>query len=352
MKILFRCDSSTSIGTGHIIRCLTLATSLEASGHTALFVCRNLDGNIINLIEEKQFKVISLPAPSAPFESKNLYDQWRAVPLNQEITELRAIIERENPQWIVVDHYGLPVEWETNFRNQNTRIFVIDDIFREHRCDALLDQNFHFDHSKKLNTNEEAKLFLGPRYALLSNQFLKVSPSVKSSNEVKQTLVFFGGTDPQGETLRFIKIIKKNHLSGNFQILAGSSNPHLNEITHETSQSNNMTLIIQTKNMSELMNSSDLFIGAGGSTSWERCYLGLPSIIVSIAENQEVFSENLAKADCQIYLGPTNRIDENDYLKAIKMITENAGLREKLSFNSLNLQVGTLTKELVNFFDE
>lgn len=348
-KILIRCDSSILIGSGHLTRCLNLAISLREYGFELSFACRYLEGNLIKLLEEKQFKVIALKAPESTI-SGSIYDKWRGVSLESEISEFSAICHQYQPEWVIVDHYGLSIEWEKCVKGLGIKLFVIDDIFRTHYCDALLDQNFHLEHESKLNLeNKDTVKFLGPRYTLLSDQFRTTPIPHRTFENVENVLVFFGGTDPDGETLNFLNSImgKTNY---KFQIVVGQSNPHIPEIKVLCSKDSNFYLHVQISNMAELMVRSDIFIGAGGSTTWERCFLGLPAICVTIAENQVEISNSLQEAGIHVYLGKSGEISKEIYIESLNSLSKNSELQKQFSHNSLALGVGSLTNHIYDLF--
>lgn len=350
MKVLFRCDSSLLIGTGHVMRCLTLASLLREEGHEVLFVTRRLEGNIIVSIEEKQFKVIPLPAPESPYFSLSQYDNWRAVPLEQEIGEMHEILRAEEVDWIVVDHYGLPKEWEIQMKKTGPCLMVIDDIFRDHACDAFLDQNFHPDHEAKLLFKPPEYTYLGPRYALLSEQFRAISPKNKLQHHVGRILAFFGGTDPTRETLRFLKIFSGMRYSIPLTVVVGRTNPHIPALQEYIKKMSGSELIIQTKEMAALMDSADLFVGAGGSITWEKAYLGLPSLTIAIADNQVEFSRNLHEKGVHLFLGLAQEVSNALYEQSLRKIIEDDDLRKTMSSGCRDLEVGSRTYELAELF--
>ena len=114
-KILIRCDSSLRIGTGHVMRCLSLAQKLHMNGYSIVFACRILNGNIIRTIEERQFKVHLLPlAKDIPPDECS---SWREVSFAQEVKDFGNVLKKENPAWVIVDHYDLNIDWELQFQD-------------------------------------------------------------------------------------------------------------------------------------------------------------------------------------------------------------------------------------------
>lgn len=350
MKILIRVDSSYLMGTGHIIRCLTLAELLRKRGKTVTFVSRILDGNIISLIEEKQFKVIKLDPPSS-IVLGDQYDKMRGVELSKEIQEMISVLNAVSPDWVIVDHYGLSIEWEDSIRSWGVKLFSIDDLLRKHNCDAILDQNFHIHPNVYKDLVPLNSLhFVGQEYALLNSNFFETLPRKRDFNSIREILIFFGGTDPSGETLKCVEALEELD-QFHFHVVVGKSNPSLIEIKKICSRLSNFTLHIQIDYMSKLMNQVDLYIGSGGTITWERCYLGLPGICISVAENQTQIAELLGAKLVHKYLGESKNISKNDYKKSLMILIKHPLEVETYSSNSLKLNIGTHISKVLEIFN-
>ena len=347
-KILVRCDSSFKIGTGHVMRCLSLAHLIRTNKSLEVtFVCRELEGNIINLIEEKQFKVVRLPKGEA--SSADLYEDWRGISLDKEITQFKVILNELRPIWVIVDNYSLSDVWESAVLEMGIKILAIDDIQRSHNCQVLLDQNYYEDPTKTYPDlqSRSVQKFIGPQFALLSQSFLDQKPISKKIKNLKSILCFFGGTDPSRETIKYLNVIPKfKNIS--FNVVIGEKNPDLEKIVKECKQLPNAQLHIQTLRMAELMNLSDLFIGSGGSITWERCYLGLPGVSVAVAENQVDICKNLATIKAHLYLGKAQDLTAVDYEKCIESFLQNTELLNIYSKKALELKVATRTIEVLH----
>lgn len=170
MQIVFRVDSATQIGSGHLMRCLTLATALREKGATCAFVCRSHPNNLIALLRQKGFTVYELPQGTEPRSSDDL-----GVPLEVDAQQTQTLLEKLGQvDWLVVDHYGIDANWERFLRPWVKRIFVIDDLAdRPHDCDVLLDQNYtHRQDRYDGLVPAHCSLLLGPQYALLRSEFI------------------------------------------------------------------------------------------------------------------------------------------------------------------------------------
>lgn len=333
MKIVFRCDSSFTIGSGHLVRCLNLAHLLKGE---IIFICRNLSGNINSRVIQNQFKLIELPdIPKYSVEEKIV-----------EIEEVEPYLSSQKPDLIIVDHYGLDEEWEMAAKNWAKKVAAIDDLWRKHHADIILDQNFRASTPRNY-IQSKAKLFLGPHYCLLSEVFLSMSPPLRSHFNIQKILVFFGGSDLEGMTLKLLNIAISQFKDINWNIVVGEQNQELSKIKEISKNQPNIELHINTTEMAELMKQSDLFVGAGGTTSWERAKLGLPSIVISIAKNQEQVCEELKRIGVIIYLGSSSSVTEKKILKEIKKLISFKDKRKLLSQSSIKLEVSSKINEFI-----
>ncbi|MGI2296569.1 UDP-2,4-diacetamido-2,4,6-trideoxy-beta-L-altropyranose hydrolase [Paenibacillus sp. GXUN7292] len=338
MKIAIRVDSATMMGSGHVMRCLTLAERLRKAGAEVVFVCRNLLGNIAEVIEERGFEV-HIILPSSYPETDTVDEFLNILKLHSEpdLENTREVLGHYGKfDWIIVDHYALDKRWESGVRSFTKKIFVIDDLAnRIHDCDLLLDQNFYDNPSDRYKglIPQQCNVLLGPEYLLLREEFQTVIKKAYIRNgQVKRILVFFGGSDPTRETEKTIVAIKKlNRPDIFFDIVVGNSNLHKDKIHKLCTELPNTQYYCQITNMAELMNKADLAIGAGGSTTWERCFLGLPALIIILAENQRQGIEQLATTGAVINLGYHNEITSDLLLEKIKNTIERPDMLRSMS---------------------
>ena len=147
MNVIIRVDSSITIGSGHVLRCLTLADNIRAEGGECYFICRNHSGNLAKLIEDKGYTVHLLPAPSSKIEvleyEVSSCHKWLGASWLEDAVDCSSILSTYQVDWLVVDHYALDYRWESHLRNRARKIMVIDDLAdRSHICDVLLDQTY------------------------------------------------------------------------------------------------------------------------------------------------------------------------------------------------------------------
>ncbi|MCK5541068.1 MAG: UDP-2,4-diacetamido-2,4,6-trideoxy-beta-L-altropyranose hydrolase [Desulfobacterales bacterium] len=305
MNTLIRVDSSLTIGTGHLMRCLTLANALNEQGHNVHFVCRDLKGNSNRFVVDHGHTLHLLPTPKEEFVSQpedTTHAMWLEVQWQQDHKETFRIIQNISDQinWLIVDNYALDYRWESALRQYVKSTMVIDDLAdRKHDCDMLLDQNYYSNSNTRYAgvVPFTCRRFLGPKYAILRPEFLQERQNLpQRDDKVQRILVFFGGVDPSNETgkaLKAIEILDNSDL--NVDVVIGSSNPNKSDILDQCQNMPYVTCHEHVENMAQFMVKADLAIGAGGATTWERCCLGLPSIIEILAENQTAIAEGIEK---------------------------------------------------------
>lgn len=301
MRIAIRVDASLNIGSGHVMRCLTLANALRERGVDSHFICRAHPGNLFDLIESKGFDVTQLPAGAPEFKPTlttgappTTHATWLGVGWEADAEDTHKAMGSTRPDWLIVDHYALGRRWEQSLRSHCDRMMVIDDLAdREHDCDLLLDQNLgrnSLDYEALVPAT--CTVFTGPGYALLRPEFAALrdySLARRKSPQLWNILITMGGMDPSNATGQVLEAIKQSSLSSQCRIIVvmGPLAPWLKEIRIQAqSMAQACEVRVAVDNMAELMADSDLAIGAGGGTAWERCTLGLPALTLVLASNQ------------------------------------------------------------------
>lgn len=312
MRLLFRADASTTIGAGHVVRCATLSRQLLQAGHAVRFLCRSDTGNLNAWLESEGFEVRPLP-PDMPDESA-------------DAAACLAVLGGENADWLVVDHYRLGLAWETLMAPAVGRILAIDDVARAHACDLLLDQNvLNPRHARyPAHIPSHCSLLLGTAFALVRPEFskLRVASLRRRQGKLARLLVCMGGSDMENETSKVLAGLALNPLPGlHVDVVIGSGNPHRAEVEIACARLPNAHLHVQTAQMAELMAAADCAINAGGSTTWERCTLGLPGIVTVDADNQVEIAQAVHRAGGQRNLGWYTHLRAEDYARAIADLT-------------------------------
>lgn len=311
MKVVIRADASLRIGTGHIVRCRTLARELRERGAEILFICRAHEGHQISMLENLGFKVGVLPQPAGTVAAEDEYAQWLGTSQGQDAAETGANLADGRADCLVVDHYALDEAWEGRMRPYASRILAIDDLAnRHHDCDLLLDQNAGADSNARYSgmLPENCRTLFGPRFALLAPEFRSLEARIRS--DVKRVLVFFGGVDVDNITEIALDALSRSDLAHlQLDIVVGVTNPHRQRLEVKSRKRGGATVWGPQPHLADLMRDADLAIGAGGTTTWERMCAGLPSIVISIAENQRHACEVLGKDDLIVYAGTSGSVD-------------------------------------------
>lgn len=300
LNIAFRVDSSFDIGIGHVMRCLTLAQKItQKMNANVTFFSRKNDGCINTKIKELGFKLCEMVEPIDDFQSDLQHGRWLGNTIKNDVKEF---IEKSNQQLfdlVIIDHYAIDKRWHNEVRNITKKIMVIDDLGdREHDCDFLLDQTFLCPHTKYLDkVPKYCELLLGTEYALLREEFL-IPPK---KNRQKNILLMFGGTDPDNLTIECLFNLKHTRYFQNINVVLNNSALHINSVKNFCKE-NSITLHISPKNIAELMSTSILAIGAAGTTSWERCAMGLPAVVIIQADNQRQIASALQNAKVISYI--------------------------------------------------
>lgn len=311
-------DASRDIGTGHVMRCLAVANEAKRRDWECIFVLRDPEDGIITYINSFDHRVKELISADCEETTDNTtaHGDWLPVSQTQDANETFEVICELDPDWIIVDHYALDATWLSIIEKPNAKILVIDDLGdRELICDVLVDQNLGASAEKyhgKLPSN--CQLLLGPTFALLRSEFKdwrERSLEGRLNRNVENILISMGGVDAGNYTLRTLIELTKSEYAKTcvFTVVIGSSYPHtdaLHEFVEETKL--RISVLSNVKNMAEIMSKSDLCIGAGGSTSWERCCLGLPTISFAIADNQIEIAKHLSQKKVAIFSDLSNLI--------------------------------------------
>lgn len=308
MNIAFRVDASSQIGTGHFMRCLTLADELKKRRAYIRFISRALPEYLQDMLAAKGHEVMLLQSRTGETSNDGLlHSHWLGTSQHADAQATIRALAGQFWDWLVVDHYALDVRWEAKLRQTAKNILIIDDLAdRDHDCDMLLDQNYYRDMNSRYSGKvpQHCKLLLGPGYALLRDEFRRLHEQVTPrTGPIKRILIFFGGMDVDNFTSRAIEALA---ITGNpdlhVDVVIGLQHPCGAQIESACTQ-HAFTCHVQTSRMAELMAGADLAIGAGGSASWERCCLGLPALLVSLADNQIAIAKALDSSGACIYLG-------------------------------------------------
>ncbi|MDT8384240.1 MAG: UDP-2,4-diacetamido-2,4,6-trideoxy-beta-L-altropyranose hydrolase [Gammaproteobacteria bacterium] len=305
MRVAFRVDASTTIGTGHVMRCLVLADELRRRGVATLFVCRNHHGNLGERIQERGHGIELLTASTAPVNGPEQemppHAAWLGVSWEQDCAETEHVLCAYGKwDWLVVDHYALDARWESHMKTLTRCVFVIDDLAdRPHECNLLLDQSYCGEYQDRYRELVPAhcQCLVGVSHVLLRPEFVEARRMMARRHDaVQRIMVNFGGVDQPGATEKALRVVR--HVvpdSVAVDVIAGSLNPRLKQIKALCDSGDNIRLHIDCQQMAVLMCQADLAIGCGGVTALERAYLGLVSLVTSNAVNQDQAVADMAQ---------------------------------------------------------
>jgi UDP-2,4-diacetamido-2,4,6-trideoxy-beta-L-altropyranose hydrolase len=320
-----RTDASLQIGSGHVMRCLTLAEALRGAGGTIAFITRNHLGNLNDYIKSKGFNVHSLPdrnESNLP-ESLSGYEKWLGVKQDQDAKDTIQALSGIRPDWLIVDHYALDARWEKYLANSYRRLMVIDDIAdRRHECDLLLDQNLFEDMPIRYQGKlpEKCIQLLGPRYALLQPDYPRLRTQAKPRKApLNHLLVFFGGADRYNLTGLTLSALEQiNTPFECVDVVISRQSPYYEKVKDLAVHSPKIQLHSDLPSLAPLMMKADLAIGAGGAANWERFCLGLPSLVITLAENQRPVNRDLYQMRLIEWIGDVETIQINYVSSAIE----------------------------------
>ena len=335
--IFIRVDSSTKIGYGHFMRCMALADTLQKNFEIN-FITRSLEGSLISDIQKKGFGIFRFYSNSEKINEKN--DAQKTISLIKKHSGSKNIL--------IVDNYQLSKKWETDVKPFVHKLIVIDDLSnRSHNCDLLIDQNLHTKVNglyKGLIPLNCVKL-IGPKFSMIRKEFRMMRKSVKPRTfPIKKILVSFGGSDIENQTLVALNSIKKMNGKINVDVVVGKANKCKKTLKIFCNKNKHFTYHEQIDNIADLMLSSDLSIGSSGSTTWERCCLGLPAIVSISSNDQRDIANSLSRKKCIINLGDVKKLKESSYINVITNLKKN-DLRN-MSKNSMSLVDGNGTQRI------
>jgi UDP-2,4-diacetamido-2,4,6-trideoxy-beta-L-altropyranose hydrolase len=320
VEIVFRADASLTIGSGHVMRCLTLAAALRDRQRASVsFLCRDQPGHLCDLIETRGFVVRRLTGavPASPAS-------WE-----HDAEETRAAIGSSGRRvdWLVVDHYGLDRRWAGTLRPLANRLMVIDDLAdRAHECDLLLDQNVIGGMLARYvgKVPETCTVLLGPTFAMLQPEYEELHGRTPArTGPVRRLFIFMSGGDAPnlaGRVLDVFLSLGRTDVEADVAVVAGS--PHSDALRRRAAAHANVRVHCGLPTLAPLMARADLAIGAAGATSWERLCLGLPALVVTMAGHQEPVAAELQRQGLVQWLGHHDQVTDATIRRALGALLE------------------------------
>jgi len=337
MKVLIRVDASTEIGTGHVMRCLALAQVLQDEGGEAIFVLATHAPNLESRLKSEGMKVVHLDVEMGSIE---------------DASETSALAHSCGCQWVVADGYHFLGECQRIIKDAGLSLLFIDDYgHAEHYyADFVLNQNVYAHEGFYQNRESYTKLLLGTKYALLRREFWQWQGWEREIPPVaRKILVTLGGADPDNVTLKVIQAFQEVTVEElEVVVVVGGSNPHYEKLLAAVEKSGvSIELRRNVTNMPELMAWADVAIAAGGSTNWELAFMGLPSLIIVLAENQRAISQKLGNMGVTLSLGEYHQQSLNKLTRTIWELLPALEQRQQMSKKGRKLVDGLGSQRVV-----
>ena len=329
---VFRCDASPSLGSGHVVRCHALADALREAGWTCTFASTPETAETVPALARSGHRLIELTDGACNPAS------------------LKAVLPH-GCDILVVDHYRLDAEFEVACRPWASRILAIDDLAdRRHDCDLLLDPTLGRKPADYVTlTPANCSMLLGPDFALLRPQFLAARAAAlerrKLQHAARRILVSLGGTDPSNLSLKVLRSITLSGVKASVDLVSCGAASHLHEL-HTLAASSPLEINLHTgvEDMAGLMTNADLAVGAAGTSAWERCTLGLPSLMLITADNQEGVAQSLVQAEAAVSMGPHETVTEQQLATEISALATDTHYLNKMATHAGGLCDGRGTQ--------
>jgi UDP-2,4-diacetamido-2,4,6-trideoxy-beta-L-altropyranose hydrolase len=332
VNLYIRADADSNIGAGHIMRCIALGQAWKDQGGEVTFISHCKSVALKERIQVEGFRFVSLD---------------HVCPDSSDLVNTLSILKNESSDqktWLVLDGYRFTTEYQKAIRDTGYYLLVIDDMNRLpfYHADILLNQNIHAP-DLKYRCDEDTTLLLGTHYVLLRKEFLKYQDFKREiPDRAQNILITLGGADPDNVTLKVIEALKLlDELHITVRIIVGPTNPHQETLRKAiVSVDFNAELLINPSNIPEMMAWADIAISCGGSTCWELALMGVPSIILVLAENQVAVAECLMNKKAIVNLGIFTKCSQELISYACKSLIDSSSTRASLSEQSIALISG------------
>jgi UDP-2,4-diacetamido-2,4,6-trideoxy-beta-L-altropyranose hydrolase len=300
VRIVIRVDASVFIGSGHVMRCLVLAKQLSSFGFEVIFATKPQKGDFLRYISQQGFVVLELNQSKKVITPSSSDDYLAWLQGSWEDDAKDFVLKTKSADLIIVDHYSLDVFWEREVSNKlHCKVIVIDDLVREHYADLIIDQTYGRKAEEYSLKNSKSIILVGSEFALVSPDFKDIRDKLDKEKNIenkKNILVSMGGIDSPNVTIKVLEKLAEIKVEElNVTVLLGEKSPHYKIIHEFCFNRANFNHIPFSDGMADLMSTQRIAIGAPGSTTWERACVGLPSILIPIADNQKVIAKNISQ---------------------------------------------------------
>jgi UDP-2,4-diacetamido-2,4,6-trideoxy-beta-L-altropyranose hydrolase len=366
LNVIIRADASLHIGSGHIMRCLVLADALKQKGHNVVFATRPQKGDLITFIKQRGFAIYKLPQPTHWLEPESTadYTAWLQMSEDDDAKNCAAIFKEfnqntdskagQNIDIVITDHYGIGAHWHQHIKSIfYCKVIAIDDLVRAHSADIIIDQTLLREPEEYVLLNPEAKALTGTQYAIINHDFIKHHLTQlnveKLLSDTPRILLSMGGIDAPNVTLQVLNVINNAFvIKPHITVLLSPRAPHYSQVNAFSQRHSAwITHLDFVDDMAQLMCEHDIGIGAPGATSWERACIGLPSIVIILAENQHTICQQLAKVNAVISVDLQDI--EDSFIPAYKQLLDDFQMMRK---NNLQLCDGQGIDRLMIIIEE
>ncbi|RJQ30471.1 UDP-2,4-diacetamido-2,4,6-trideoxy-beta-L-altropyranose hydrolase [Candidatus Parcubacteria bacterium] len=342
ISIFIRADSNSRIGIGHVLRCLAFAQAWQDEGVTARFIGRIDSSGLKERIIDEGFKFIPLCGSDlSNQEALKIKEIIEAYKSNDIEKESKPKSDSNRTVWIILDGYQFDTIYQKELKKFGYRILVMDDtaLHSEYYADIIVNQNFN---AKFLNYRSEShpSLLLGLEYATLLKNFRKFKDKQSSfSPKVKRILLSLGGSDSKNITSKIVQALNRCKISSFcVDIVVGPENLYIDEIRKVLiSALYRFRILIDVKNMPNLMSHADMAICSGGTTCRELLYMRVPSMVIITSKNQHEAVESLHGAGAILSLGCWKNLDIEAFSNLMSKFIQDVELRRKLHENAKKL---------------
>ncbi|MBD2517197.1 UDP-2,4-diacetamido-2,4,6-trideoxy-beta-L-altropyranose hydrolase [Nostoc sp. FACHB-973] len=339
MKLFIRADASIQIGTGHVMRCLALAQAWQDTGGQVIFGMATEAPDLKTRLKSEGMEVIHLPIEIGSAE---------------DAEETAKIARQFDANWVVVDGYYFGAKYQEIIKESELKLLFIDDYghAKQYHADIVLNQNIHACEELYRNREPYTKLLLGTSYSLLRREFGQWQGWQRSLPLIaKKLLVTLGGADPDNVTLKVIQGLQQVEVEGlEAVVVVGGSNPHYEQLRSASQESRfPIQLKRNVTNMPELMAWADVAVTAGGSTCWELAFMGLPSLVLILAENQGAIAENLEAMGVIVNLGWHENVSAVEIASGVAQLLITTESREKMTRCSQELVDGEGSSRVLSY---
>lgn len=330
MTLLVRADASVQMGTGHVMRCLALAQAWQEAGGTVWMAIAQIPPALAERLQAEGIQLIGLDAQPGS---------------RDDARQTAALAHTLGDPWVVVDGYQFDGSYQQQLKADALRLLFFDDFGHAgvYCADLVLNQNAYAHEGYYPQRSPETALLLGADYALLRREFRQWQGKARTIPPVAQKLLItLGGADPDNVTQRVIEALAEVSVYG-FEavVVVGGSNPHRGSIEAAIARSPHAIQLKQNvTTMPELMAWADVAIAAGGSTAWELAFMGLPSVTITLADNQQAVVKALHDNGLAITLGWHTEVTQTAIAQVLTPLLHDAAQRATMSNRGRSLVDG------------